>query len=64
MSPSHLTVYYSDGSDASFDDVTYRVSDDYLYVQPSSGDAPTPIELFSVYSWVARTAPSVTTKAA
>jgi hypothetical protein len=55
MSPSHLTVYYSDGSDASFDNVTYRVADDYLYVEPSSGDAPTPIELFSVYSWVART---------
>ncbi|MFG1920308.1 hypothetical protein [Cryptosporangium sp. NPDC048952] len=55
MSPSKLTVYYSDGSDASFDDVTYRVAGDYLYVEPSSGDAPTPIELFSVYSWVART---------
>jgi hypothetical protein len=57
MSPTHLTVYYSDGSDISFDDVTYRVADDFLYVEPSSGDAATPIELFSVYSWHARSLP-------
>jgi hypothetical protein len=57
MSPSQLTVYYSDGSDASFDDVTYRVSDEYLYVEPSGGAAATPIELFSVYSWFSRTSP-------
>jgi hypothetical protein len=57
MSPTHLTVFYSDGSDTSFDDVTYRIADEYLHVEPSSGAAATSIELFSVYSWVARTAP-------
>lgn len=56
MSPINLTVYFSDGSDSSFENVTYRVADEFLYVEPANGAAVTPIELFSVYSWVAQTA--------
>jgi hypothetical protein len=56
MAPTNLTVYYSDGTDDAFDQVTYRVADEYLYVESANGAAAEPIDLLSIYTWVARSA--------